>query len=191
MQQIPQGSGSLLTDKAETIPRSSGRISLLFPTILILKTPTDPSSLKFGEITVLIHFEGKNPTARTVISTPRSKLESTLIQEADGTIIQVILQVSSLARRICLAYLQCISWVITPALTFPANKVIKSSKDSSPKRKQVDTKKPVCFRAFSGFAGFGSHVRSAERSRQPFWLAVNKCWACVLLFMGIVGSFKP
>ena len=70
VQQIPTRAGSLLTDKAETTPRSSGRISLLLPATLILKISTDPSSFKLGEVTVLIYFDSKNPTARKVISIP-------------------------------------------------------------------------------------------------------------------------
>ena len=55
----------------------------------------------------------------------------------------------------------------------------------SAKRKQVDKKNL----GVSGlFKGLKVRKSSAECSRQPFWMPVNKCWACVLLGLGNVQA---
>ena len=68
-------------------------------------------------------------------------------------------------------------------LAIAAN-LIPSFAEMTPKGKQVETW------VFHGFFRMW-RVRSAECSRQPFWIAVNRCWACVLLGLGNVQTIMP
>ena len=86
--------GRTLRNQTETIPSSRRAVRLLVPGKLILETPTNPTGLELGKVTVFINLHSEDPT-------PGEKIDVTTqpatVSKPDGVIVQVTLELLQLS----------------------------------------------------------------------------------------------
>ena len=67
MPQVPTLVGRVLASQAESRAGCGGRISLLIPFLLVLKSSQDPTCLALLEFSILVTLDGEHPATRDKI----------------------------------------------------------------------------------------------------------------------------
>ena len=112
MEQIPLHRGGMLRCHTKSVPSGRPRVGLEVVLLSVLEASTNPSSLEFLKLSILIYLDGKHPSASDIVV----NLMTSLVSERHGSKIRKTsecLNSSSLVCLISLAYFLETSWVIT------------------------------------------------------------------------------